>query len=239
MGEGEVSDILGVVRNDPPTEPGPQRVARDPSHTPASGSTAAHTRLRGVIVAGHLGDAAVARGALEDPDPAVRAAAVGALARAGALLVADVTSALEDPSPLVRRRACQEAAGVGGRGSRATLPGALAGALRDGDPLVVEAACWAIGERRPAGSVGGLLEVASGHPDARCREAAVGALGALGDPAGLPGVLGALDDKVTVRRRAAVALAAFDGPDVDEALQRCLADHDWQVRQAAEVLLEQ
>jgi HEAT repeat protein len=192
-----------------------------------------------VIVAGHLGDAAAARGALEDPDPAVRAAAVGALARAGALHVGDVTSALEDPSPLVRRRACQEAAGVGGRGSRATLPGALARALRDGDPLVVEAACWAIGERRPADSVGGLLEVASDHPDARCREAAVGALGALGDPEGLPGVLRALDDKVTVRRRAAVALAAFDGPDVDEALQRCLADHDWQVRQAAEVLLEE
>ena len=76
------------------------------------------------------------------------------------------------------------------------------------------------------------------YPDRRCREAAVAALGALGDPAGLPGVLRGLDDKVTVRRRAAVALAAFDGPEVDEALQRCLADHDWQVRQAAEVLLE-
>jgi HEAT repeat protein len=227
-----------VVRNDPPTEPGAPKVAPAPAVTARSAGDDPLNRVQATILAGHRGDAPAARGALADPDPKVRAAAVGALARLRALDTDDVVAALGDPAPVVRRRAGQEAAHVRGRGSRSTLPRALALALDDPDPLVVEAACWALGERRAKGAVPALAAVAADHPDARCREAAVGALGAVGDPAGLAGVLRALDDKVTVRRRAAVALAAFDGPDVDKALQRCLADHDWQVRQAAEVLLE-
>jgi HEAT repeat protein len=34
-----------------------------------------------------------------------------------------------------------------------------------------------------------------------------------------------------------LALAPFDGPAVDAALQEALGDRDWQVRQAAEDLL--
>jgi HEAT repeat protein len=49
-------------------------------------------------------------------------------------------------------------------------------------------------------------------------------------------VLAATRDKATVRRRAVLALAAFDGPEVDEALARAATDRDWQVRQAAEDL---
>jgi HEAT repeat protein len=82
-----------------------------------------------------------------------------------------------------------------------------------------------------------LASAASGHADPLCREAAVAALGAIGDPAGLTAILGALDDKPAIRRRAAVALAAFEGPAVDAALRRCLDDRDWQVRQVAEDLL--
>ncbi len=63
------------------------------------------------------------------------------------------------------------------------------------------------------------------------------ALGAIGDPAGLPAVLTALGDKPTVRRRATVALAGFDDPRVDPALRQAALDRDWQVRQAAEELL--
>ena len=55
--------------------------------------------------------------------------------------------------------------------------------------------------------------------------------------AGLPAVLAALEDKPAIRRRAAVALAAFEGPEVEAALRRCLEDRDWQVRQVAEDLL--
>ena len=54
--------------------------------------------------------------------------------------------------------------------------------------------------------------------------------------AGLPAILRALDDKATVRRRAVIALAPFDGPEVDAALERSRTDRDWQVRQAAEDL---
>src|SRR5437762_1926107 len=77
----------------------------------------------------------------------------------------------------------------------------------------------------------------AGHADALCREAAVAALGAIGDPAGLPAILRATTDKPAIRRRAVLALAPFDGPEVDAALQRALTDRDWQVRQAAEDLL--
>jgi len=69
------------------------------------------------------------------------------------------------------------------------------------------------------------------------REAAVAALGALGDPTTLSTVLAACDDKPAIRRRAVLALAAFDGDDVETRLQAALTDTDWQVRQAAEDLL--
>ena len=39
------------------------------------------------------------------------------------------------------------------------------------------------------------------------------------------------------RRRAVLALAAFEGDGVEAALTRALDDRDWQVRQAAEDLL--
>ena len=62
------------------------------------------------------------------------------------------------------------------------------------------------------------------------------ALGSLGDPAGLPAILAGTKDKATVRRRAVIALAPFDGPEVDAALDAAQTDRDWQVRQAAEDL---
>ena len=112
--------------------------------------------------------------------------------------------------------------------------------LADPDASVVEMTAWSLGEREEAGAVSALarlVPVDGGHPDPLCREAAVAALGAIGRPDGLPAVLAALDDKPAVRRRAAVALAAFEGPEVDAGLRRCLTDRDWQVRQVAEDLL--
>jgi HEAT repeat protein len=101
---------------------------------------------------------------------------------------------------------------------------------------VVEAAAWSSGEREPAepGIVAVLARVGSGHDDPLCREAAVAALGAIGDPAGLPAILAATHDRPAVRRRAVLALAPFEGPEVDAAIERALQDRDWQVRQAAE-----
>ena len=196
-------------------------------------------RRRRVTVAGHRGDVARARQGLADADPSVQVAALGALARLGELGTADVTAALAGGPPALRRRAVEAALAVRGPGSRSALPAALATALDDPDPLVAVGAAWYLAERRHRPAVPALAAIATGHDDTRCREAAVAALGAIGDPAGLHAVLAALDDKPTVRRRATVALAGFDDPRVEPALRRAAEDRDWQVRQAAEELLEE
>ncbi len=113
------------------------------------------------------------------------------------------------------------------------------GALSDPDPLVVVGAAWFLSERRVAASVMDLVTIAGTHEDVRCREAAVAALGAIGDRRGLAAVIDALGDKPTVRRRATVALAGFDDPRVEPALRRSAEDRDWQVRQAADELLDE
>ena len=167
----------------------------------------------------------------------MQAAALGALHRLGELTTDDVVAALDTgPTPL-RHRAVEAAPGVHGRGSRSVLPAALTRALADPDPLVVVGAAWFLGERRHRPAVPALAATAAKHGDTRCREAAVAALGAIGDPEGLPAVLAALGDKPTVRRRATVALAGFDDARVDPALRAAATDRDWQVRQAAEELL--
>ena len=197
---------------------------------------------RDAVMAGHRGDERSASRLVSHPEPAVRATALGALHRMGALDTVVLTDALSDPDPAVRRRACGLAGRrLGAGGAHRELVDALTETLSaDPDAMVVESAAWALGE---AGSkcgiptVQGLADVGRGHDDALCREAAVAALGAIGDPLGLDAVLVALGDKPPVRRRAAIALAAFDDPRVDVALRRCLEDRDWQVRQAAEDLL--
>ncbi|HVF14483.1 MAG TPA: HEAT repeat domain-containing protein [Acidimicrobiales bacterium] len=211
------------------------------------------SRRRAAAVAGHSGDEATARALLADPSPGVRATALGALARMGAATDDDVSAALADPVGQVRRRACEVAVGH--------IAVDLRPLLADADPMVVEAGAWALGERgshalaaaddlgddpaaKPQGGAGGpspdaveeLVTVAGGHDDPLCREAAVAALGAIGDLRGLPAILAATSDKPAVRRRAVIALAPFDGPEVDAAMARALRDRDWQVRQAAEDL---
>jgi HEAT repeat protein len=216
-------------------------------------------RRRTTAIAGHTGDELAARAALHDPAHEVRASALGALARIGVLEPFEVSAALAYPAAEVRRRACD----VAGRLRMVELAPRLTEALSDPAPAVTEAACYALGELEelgedgppaaatvPAGAaavtggaataaaaVRALQAIATDHPEPLCREAAVAALGSLGWPAGLVAVLAALDDKPAVRRRAVVALASFEGPDVDVALARAAQDVDWQVRQAAEDLL--
>jgi HEAT repeat protein len=175
-------------------------------------------------------------GALADEDPRVRAAALAALVRAGPTEPATEAwrAALTDDAALVRRRAAELTAHLNAD------PAPLLALLDDTDVTVIEAAAWALGERADdaiaAGAVPALAHATEIHADAIAREAAVAALGALADPDGLPAILHACTDKPTVRRRAVLALAPFDGPEVDAALQKALEDRDWQVRQAAEDL---
>jgi HEAT repeat protein len=194
-------------------------------------------RRRAVALAGHRRDGAEARAGLSDPDATVRATSLRAALRAGSLTRTDLAAAVADPDPVVRRRACEVAADPA---TPAGVRVSLVGLLTDDDPSVVEVAAWAAGELDPpdAGAVTALVRLASGHADPLVREAAVAALGAIGDPEGLPAILAGCRDKPAVRRRAVLALAPFDGPEVDAALAAALEDRDWQVRQAAADLTE-
>ncbi|MGI9577962.1 MAG: HEAT repeat domain-containing protein [Microthrixaceae bacterium] len=204
-----------------------------------------YERLRNVVVAGHSGDIELARSGLADRDARVRAAAVGSMDRLGELGATALSEALRDPEPGVRRRAAEVAAG-----RREAIPSLLEG-LGDDHPMVAEAAAFALGEMHPADSaddsqgpsidmatvVESLSRVCREHADALCRESAAAALGSLGHPGGLAAVLAACADKAPVRRRAVLALAAFDGPEVTDMLEHLSDDRDLQVRQAAEDLL--
>jgi HEAT repeat protein len=199
---------------------------------PDASETGSSSRRR-AAVAGHEGDERAARGLLAHADGEVRATALGALARLGVATPADLDRAVSDPSPVVRRRACAVAVAVASGDAHI---GAL---LDDLDASVVEAAAWALGELGHAtpAVVAALARTTTDHHDPLCREAAVAALGALADARGLSAILRATTDKPAVRRRAVIALAPFEGPDVEAALRRACADRDRQVRQAAEDLL--
>lgn len=185
-------------------------------------------RREAAATSGHLGDEAAARRYSVDPDPEVRSTAYAALFRMKAMTKADVEAALGDPQALVRRRACRLAI---------EFTVNLVPLLTDDDFTVAEQAAWALGERAEAAgaaAVAALANMATGHSDNLCREAAVAALGAIGDERGLPAILLATKDKPAIRRRAVIALSPFQGPEVDAAFTRAKNDRDWQVRQAAE-----
>jgi HEAT repeat protein len=117
-----------------------------------------------------------------------------------------------------------------------TIIAAVMNLLHDEDALVVDGAVFALGEHLVVDAVEQMCVIATSHEDARCRESAIAALGAIGDDRARPAILGALDDKPPVRRRAIVALSNFEGPDVDGALARASEDRDWQVRAAVNQL---
>lgn len=182
------------------------------------------------MVAGHTGDVELARSALADPAASVRLVALGAAERLGELSDRDLDRALRDPDVGVRRRAAEVAA------SHPAVD--LLPALDDEHSGVVEVAAWACGEHETVRDavVERLLVLGTDHDDPIVREAAVAALGAIGDQRGLATILAGTSDKPAVRRRAVLALAPFDGDEVDAAIERALVDRDWQVRQAAEDL---
>jgi HEAT repeat protein len=185
-------------------------------------------RWREIAIAGHTGDAAMALDALTDDDPVVRELALGALERMRVLTDEQVVISLGDQEASVRRRGAMIA------GHRPSV--SLLSALTDASPSVVEAAAWACGEQETVADdvLATLIDLGVTSTDALVREACVAALGAIGDERGLATILHGCTDKPAVRRRAVLALAPFDGDEVDAALHAALSDRDWQVRQAAE-----
>ncbi len=193
-------------------------------------------RLVDLVRARFASDEVSARAVVDSLDASAvreRILAVRAASHRGLLDSSAWRRALGDRDPAVRR---ETLVGVADGGGDEAVLDAVVGLLDDGDPLVVEAAAFALGERAYAPGLDRLIELASEHEDARCREGAVVALGAIGDERAVATVIGALEDKPPVRRRAVVALANFEGPDVEAALARARDDHDWQVRSAVDRL---
>ena len=116
---------------------------------------------------------------------------------------------------------------------------AVIACLSDADALVVDGALFALGEHLLTDAIEPMCVIATTHEDARCRESAIAALGAIGDDRARPAILAALNDKPPVRRRAIVALSNFEGPDIDEALALASEDRDWQVRAAVNQLVRE
>ena len=202
-----------------------------------SGGAAEEFSLAGVelrkdlIKKARQGDLALAREAFTNPDPRVRASSIAVLSENNELDDELVTVALADIHPTVRASLARAAC------SNKAVP--IVRLLNDQDSQVVEVACWAAGEREESEDVvvEMLSTIALDHDDALCRESAVAALGAIGDSRGLESILQATQDIATVRRRAVIALAPFEGQAVSDALEVALTDRDWQVRQAAEDIL--
>lgn len=184
-----------------------------------------------VIAAGFTGDDATARASLDHRDAPVRASALRALHRMGTLDHQTLGKFVNDEGAEVRRTVAELSAGY---------PDVqVVSLIDDSDVFVAEMAAWSLGERDSVTveEMDVLIDRTTSHPQVLVREACAASLGSIGDPRGLPAILAACTDKPTVRRRAVLALAPFDGPEVDQALRRALDDADWQVRQNAEDLV--
>jgi len=184
-----------------------------------------------VIEAGFKGDVTTALKALSSSDDSVRASAIRSLRRLEALTSAHIAAGIADVSAEVRRTALEFSAPFDDV--------IIHSLINDNDVFVAEMAAWSIGERNPANDdeVQALITNTTSHAEAVVREACAAALGSLGDERGLPAILAACEDKPAVRRRAVLALAPFEGEEVDAALAKALEDRDWQVRQNAEILV--
>jgi HEAT repeat protein len=177
---------------------------------------------------------AILRANLVDDVGRRRVLALRGLVRQGLVTDDEWLSAIEDRDVDVRREALNLIAHVDE--IRHDVFDAMLRSLHDGDALVVDGAVFALGEHLYVGAVDQLCVIATSHEDARCRESAIAALGAIGDDRARPAIVAALDDKPPVRRRAIVALSNFEGPDIDAALERARDDRDWQVRAAVNQL---
>ena len=151
---------------------------------------------RRVAEAGHTGDEGIARESVAADDPVLRELSLGALERMGRLSDGDLQAAFSDGDHAVRRRAALIAAK-----RRAVSLTPLLNDVHDG---VVEAAAWACGEHEVVSEeeFATLVSLATAASEPLVREAAVAALGAIGDQRGLAAILAGCTDKPAIRRRA-------------------------------------
>ena len=184
-----------------------------------------------VIQAGFTSDAALARTGLIHSEGLIRASALRALHRMNQLTSKDLIACINDIDVDVRRTVVEL--------SVRFLDVEIHHLVNDTDLFVAEMTAWALGERTAITDVEieMLIRQTTEHAEPVVREACAAALGSLGDERGLQAILSACTDKPAVSRRAILALAAFEGDEVDAALSAALEDKDWQVRQNAEDLI--
>jgi HEAT repeat protein len=184
-----------------------------------------------VIQSGFNGDISTAQAGFASTQPDVRASALRSLHRLNALTSEQLQIAITDTASEVRRTAAEFAAPF--------HDVSIHHLIDDADVFVAEMAAWSLGERVPVTDeeLQHLINRTTSHEEPVVREACAAALGSIGDVRGLPAILQACEDKPAVRRRAVLALAPFEGEEVDAALQKALEDRDWQVRQNAEILV--
>ena len=184
-----------------------------------------------VIQSGFNGDVATATAGLSSQHSDVRASALRSLHRLNELTSEQLQIAIADTASEVRRTAAEFAAPF--------HDVSIHHLIDDADVFVAEMAAWSLGERTPVtdDELQQLIDRTTTHDEPVVREACAAALGSIGDERGLPAILIACTDKPAVRRRAILALAPFEGEEVDAALAQALEDRDWQVRQNAEILV--
>ena len=157
------------------------------------------------------------------------------MAEQGRLDASILSASLGDPSASVRIRAAQLASQV--EPAAPALLDPLCSLLDDPEPLVSVAALVAIGDLGATSASEAVVELARSSKEPLVVEEAVATLGALGAEAGLELILGLLEGaKPALRRRCVAALGAFEGEEVEAALDRLAEDRDWQVRQAVAML---
>ncbi|GMQ92530.1 MAG: hypothetical protein BMS9Abin12_0006 [Acidimicrobiia bacterium] len=171
---------------------------------------------------------------LDHEDPVLRRMATTALSRESSNAMFDsIVALLEDTDGSVRAAAAEK---LGVCGRRALEH--LAEAAGDPEPKVREAVATAYGELADPSAIGWLVEVGNNDTDRTVKEAAVAALGAVGDDAAIDPLLGFIaSGPPQVRRRAIAAITVFDDPRIEPAIQRATFDRNPGVRETAEMVV--
>lgn len=171
---------------------------------------------------------------LQDDDPVLRRLAVTAVSDEQARVHIDAVALLAADDEVPVRTAVAEKLGFCGIDSLGTL----ASLEHDEEPTVREAVATAYGEIGSSGSVEWLIDAATNDVDRHVQEAAVAALGAIGDPRVVDVLLEVIrSGPPQVRRRAIAAITVFDDERVEPAIRRAALDRNPGVREAAEMVV--
>jgi len=158
------------------------------------------------------------------------------LARAHWLEPDQLIGALSDGDARVRRAGFQVLNECWASGGSFQLRTPLERGLHDPDDLCVIASLHVVGAHGLTELFDEVVAIAQSNRDPLVIEEAIATLGELGDQRGLATILDNVSGKPAIRRRVVVALSAFEGDEVEAALDELSSDRDWQVRQAVAML---